>query len=354
MKTGLSLVEMATELERQSKAKKDYQITNARVGMLEDGSIGLKTTDSGMMELGVSEYAHGQIAAYTDIPKKYYDRMLENHPRLLAANVNTWLHKKEGRRLVRTLDGRCRAFLSDKYRIIDNFAVASMVLPMLSELNIESCNVDENSMYIKAFSPKLMTEVRVGDKVQWGVIISNGEVGNQTLTIAPMSYRLVCSNGMVMNDFGMKRRHIGGRSNDEIIDAEYSILSDDTIKAENNVIMRKVRDVLKASLSESKAQEMTNVMRQAANVPIVAKSIPEVIEVVSTDFGFNEDESEGILNHLIKGGDLTKFGIAQAISRQAEDLESYDRATDFEKLSFKAMIASDSVWEKWNKPKKAA
>ena len=35
--------------------------------------------------------AHAQIADRLSIPKKYYDRMREENPALLDANVNAWL-----------------------------------------------------------------------------------------------------------------------------------------------------------------------------------------------------------------------------------------------------------------------
>lgn len=64
----------------------------------------------------VTDHAHGQIAQRLDIPAKYYNRMRSEAPALLAANVNNWFQEQPERRMIRTLDGKARAFLSDRYR----------------------------------------------------------------------------------------------------------------------------------------------------------------------------------------------------------------------------------------------
>ena len=44
-----------------------------------------------------------------------------------------------------------------------------------------------------------------------------------------------------------------------------------------------------------------------------------------------------MLKHLIKGGDLSAWALANAVTRAAADLESYDRATEFEALGGKVI-----------------
>ena len=71
-------------------------------------------------------------ATYVSLPD--YQRMRDQAPELLAANVNEWFQQKPERRMVRTLDGQMRAFLSDRYRRLDNFDLALAVLPVLKEM----------------------------------------------------------------------------------------------------------------------------------------------------------------------------------------------------------------------------
>ncbi len=41
-------------------------------------------------------------------------------------------------------------------------------------------------------------------------------------------------------------------------------------------------------------------------------------------------ENGSVLQHLYRGGDLSAWGLANAVTRTAEDTADYDRATEFE------------------------
>jgi len=116
MKPGKTLSELAIELERQSETKKDFIASTEVLEMNDLAEITLEDN----APLSVTEHAHTQIAARLDIPAKYYARMRSQAPELLAANVNEWFHQKPERRMLRTLDGHMRAFLSERYRRLDN------------------------------------------------------------------------------------------------------------------------------------------------------------------------------------------------------------------------------------------
>ena len=88
--------------------------------------------------------------------------------------------------MIRTLDGEVRAVLSDRYRRLDNFDLAENVLPILQRLegtSLESVDLTETKMYLKAITPRVTFEVAPGDIVQAGVVITNSEVGCGTLTV---------------------------------------------------------------------------------------------------------------------------------------------------------------------------
>ena len=116
--------------------------------------------------------------------------------------------------MIRSMDygnGRmARALLSDRYRRIDNMEIASAVLPLFAgqaDMQVMSCEVTENRMYLKIVNKRLETDVVPGDTVQGGVIIPNSEVGLGAVSVQPLLYRLVCTNGMVVNDLGERRTH---------------------------------------------------------------------------------------------------------------------------------------------------
>lgn len=224
--------------------------------------VSLELQDS-RLQLGMTENAHRQIGTHLNIPAKYYELMRKENPELLVQNVNSWLEKNPTRRLVRALDGDMRAFLSDRYRCIDNLDIAECVLPIISKMpdaTIESCEVTDDRMYIKVVNPRIQAEVVPGDIVQSGMLISNSEVGLGGVVVQPLIYRLVCTNGMVVNAAGEKRRHIGRIQN---FSENRELFRDETLKADDRAFMMKLRDIVSATVDQTQFDKVLDIMRQA-------------------------------------------------------------------------------------------
>ena len=87
-------------------------------------------------------------------------------------------------------------------------------LPVIQEMQgsqIESCEVTPTHLYLKVVNRRLKAEVRVGDVVQAGFVVSNSEVGLGSLRVEPLVFRLVCKNGLICKDFAQKKYHVGRR-----------------------------------------------------------------------------------------------------------------------------------------------
>lgn len=352
MKFGKTLQELATELDRQKRVKKDYLLDTRNLTMDADEHGAMLTmyneNNHSNILLGVNEIAHNQIGQALGIPSRYYDKMRKENPALLVENVNAWFNTDPKVRMVRSLDGVARAFLSDKYRRIDNFEIASTVLPIIAEIpdaKVESCEVTEERMYIKVVNPRLQGEVSVGDVVQSGIMITNSEVGLGSMTIQPLLYRLVCTNGMVVNDARTRKYHSGTRN--ELTD-DFVMYEDDTLKAEDNALMLKVRDTVKAVVDEVRFNKLIDMMRGAKEAKLTSTNIPAMIELAGPDFGYTKQEGEGILNHLIRGNDLSLYGFGNAITRFAQDVESYDRSTALEAIGYNVMTMPSRKWHALN------
>ena len=353
MKMGRTLTEMAVELDRQRSAKKDYLI-DTRSLVIDPANNGFQLTLQGEGQniiLGVNEVAHEQIGSYTGIPARYYDKMRNENPELLATNVNSWFQKDPDVRMVRSLDGTARAFLSDRYRRIDNFEVAESVLPVIADMEearVESCEVTDNRMYLKVVNPRLQKEVSVGDIVQSGILITNSEVGRGSLSIQPLVYRLVCSNGMVVNDGQRMRKYHVGRNGMYGTMDDYSLYADDTLIADDKALMLKIRDTVRAAVDEVRFAKIVKQMQDAKDAKITTTNIPKMIELVGSDFKFSQNEREGILNHLIRDGEFSLYGLSNAVTRTAQDVDSYDRSTDMEGIGYTILGMSKDSWKRLN------
>ena len=196
MKQGKTLQELAIELQRRKKAKADYVLSTKNITMDSDATnsqLSLHNPELNQtLIFNVNEIAHNQIGTKLGIPAKYYDKMRAENPELLAQNVNSWFRKNPERRMIRTLDGTARAFLTDRYRRIDNYEIAETVLPVIKELpdvRIDSCEVTDERMYLKVVNPRIETHVTPGDIVQSGILITNSEVGLGSFMVQPLIYR---------------------------------------------------------------------------------------------------------------------------------------------------------------------
>ena len=205
--------------------------------------------------------------------------------------------------------------------------IATSVLPLFAgndQYEIMSCEVTENRLYLKVVNHRLEMEVRKGDIVQAGVMISNSEVGLGAVSIQPLVYRLVCTNGMVVNDMGERRHHVGRQA--KAVEDSFALYSDETMEAEDKAFLLKLRDTTMAAIDEARFAQVVGRLQESMAVPITSK-VQDVVQLTSQSYGINADEQEGILKYLIAGGDLSLYGLSNAVTRASQDVASYDVLT---------------------------
>lgn len=360
MRNGMSLVEMANVLARQQEAKKDYTGPSRAMSMVpvpdqNEVAITFNVHDSGAYI--PSDICHRQIGTFTGIPAQYYDRMRKEKPELLARNVTTWMRESDDARMLRTFEWYdedrknivardARAFLSGRYRPLDNAELFAAVFPLLQEdgIQVVSCDVTDTRFYVQAVNPRLETEVRKGDAVQAGICLRNSEVGHGALAIEPLVFRLVCLNGMISKDNTLRKFHVGGGRKGQVDEESgfYAYLSDDTRRVSDAALWMQVRDLTKAAMKEALFTQMVDRLREATEQVIDRPA--EMIEVTSKRFGFTEAEQGSILHALIEGKDLTRYGLAQAITNHANNAITYDRAYDLEKFGGEIIELNQREW----------
>lgn len=349
MKSQYTLTELAQQLESRAKEKADFVISTKDISMDDNAQVNFgaafPNAPGALRTFNPNEIMHQQVALHTEIPQKYYNRMLETPSgrELLAENVNHWLHTQPKNRMVRTIGNTARAFLSDKFLRIDNEQIAEQVLPVLMEAGaqVRSTAITEKRMYIKAVLFEMQLEVKKGDVVCAGVSISNSEVGMGAVNISPFIERLVCTNGMVRNDSKFSARHVGGRvSQGEEI---YALLSREAIQADDRAILLKVRDVVRASFDQVRFETYVNNMREATEQRIEGDPV-EAVKLLSKQNQFNEFEQGSVLRHLIEGGDLSRWGLLNAVTRTAQDVAEYDRSHELETLGGDMLVMPQQQW----------
>lgn len=335
MKQGIKTIEkLYGELDRQRDVRIDL-IANTRnlaISSTDGKSVISVATDNNVRSYTVSEVAHRQIAERLNIPYKYYERMRITYPELLDKNINGWLVKNPEKRMLRTLDGNLRAFLSDRYRRLDNLELLDYVLPVIAEMKgceIVSCDVTETHLYLKIINKTMKTEIVPGDVVQAGFVISNSEIGLGALKVEPLIYRLVCKNGMISKDYSHKKYHTGRQVEDT--DNAYELYSDTTLEADDKAYFLKVQDIVRASVDKAKFVLTVEKMRASMKVETGDNPV-ETVEVLGDRYLLNKNERGSILRHFIMENDFSQYGLVNAVTRSSQDVVDYNRATEMERL----------------------
>jgi len=307
----MKLQTLIEELERQKPLKWDKRINSSQIEMdFAESQPVLKI--NGKDSFSITKPCHNQIAEKLEIPLKYYSKMESETPELLAENVNTWLRKTEKDFFIRGLADSVRAFLSERYRVIDHLDVLYCSLNELQahEAEIEDCFLSEIEMNIKVKSQKLRDFVRhKDDLIMGGLFLTNSETGHKALRVEPRVFRVKCSNGMIIEEFVTREIHLG----DEVLD-EMIYLS----------VRRSIRELF------NKFGEITQILREATEIKI--KSPQKVINNVVEQYKLSEAQKENILIAFGAEPEHDKYGIANAITLAAQKEETWEKSVELERV----------------------
>jgi hypothetical protein len=312
----VNLQSLIEELEKQKPLKWDKKVNSSEL-MMSSAESQAKLLICSENRLSISEPCHNQIAEKLEIPLKYYHRMEEEAPELLARNVNAWLERSEKDYFVRGMGDSVRAFLSNRYRVIDHFNVLMCALNELQahEAEIEDCYLSEIEMNIKVKSQKLRDFVRhKNDLIMGGVFLTNSETGHKALRVEPRMFRVKCSNGMIVEELVTREIHIG--NGDEISD-EIVYLS----------LRRSIRELF------SRFGEIVLLLRESTEAKI--RNPQKVIQNVVDQYKLSESQKANILMAFGAEPEYDQYGIANAVTLAAQKEEAWEKSVELEKLGGK-------------------
>ena len=310
----MNLPTLLEDLETQKPQKWDEKVSATDLEMvMAEGQprIALRGKETPFQ---VARPCHDQIADRLEIPPKYYHRMAEKDPVLLAHNVNTWLGKNGKNFFVRGLGGTVRALLSDRYRVIDHLDVLYCALNELQAhgAEVEDCFLSETEMNIKVKSERLQDFVRhQGDRIVGGLLLTNSETGHKALRLEPRIFRVLCSNGMVIEDLVARQVHLG--NGDEGFDETVYL-----------TIRRSVTELF------GRFGEMVTVLREATEIKI--RSPQRVITNLVEHYRLSDSQRDNILMAFGAEPEGDKYGIANAVTRAAQAEEGWEKCLEMERV----------------------
>jgi len=345
MKQGrfTTLESFVTEVLRQKDDAHDIAAKNTSIILANPNTMihtNGKASEYQMLPLG-----HEQLSSRLNIPKKYYDDIKTNHPDLLTHTVNYLLPKSNEGYLVRTLDSKVRAVLSPRYRPLDNAPLLNSIIQPLYNNGFElaSAELTDTRMYFKVISKSMITEYKVGNAVRAGFWFQNSEVGHSRISGGLFIEFLNCLNGMKLNkDYGFARNHSGKAIDfNDNMEAYYTSA---TRQLDEQTYFAKITDVVNGMIGSPEGFKAVVQRFKDASEQKITGNPDKALEALSNSLLLSKEESVGVLRSLIKGGDLTRMGMANAFTDYSKEVADYDRATDFESYGGKIIELAQSDW----------
>jgi len=318
---------LVTKANSLAKQKQDFIVPANSLSIMSDHNHSYLTING--KGYSMQDRAQRQLADICCVPYNYYQMLRNDYPDLLDQNINTLISDCEKNKLVRTLGGNARAILSDRYKKCENEDVLQIVAPIIDEtkMTVASCSITDEKMYIKLVSRSAKAEVKVGDAVSFGCIVQNSEVGMSAIHVVPFCMRLVCTNGMQLPQYfeGTRKIHLGKQltSAEEDEGADY-----DTIYGH-------IKESLVNSIDPQNYLKVVEVMKAATNIRV--SNPMETVEKVAKIYSLTAPEKSQVLFHLLEDRDTSLFGLANAVTRTAQDAINYIRATYLEEIGSKVL-----------------
>jgi hypothetical protein len=362
------------ELKRQKESRVDFVADLSDLGLTRINDkfpFGLYGRTARVREWLVEDSLDFTAGAFSQllekaspsVPKKFGEALLKSNPTRLVDLLNG-LHADAGHeaRLVRCLDGKVRAWLSDHYRMLDNYDIAFTALDVANRNKgqVIEASLSDTNMRLKFTSQAIWDRLDVAQNTPAGgyghlgnhqfigssanngpslgedlpggpgtvhplVTISNSETGHGGYRVRIGLLFGICMN-LVAIDEVICQIHLGGQ-----LDA--GIFSQDTIRADSEVIMKKAADAVRTAFDQDKFKKLVARARQAQTVQITqpTAAVNHLIESQN----INAEHQEALLESFLKDYSQTAFGLAQAVSRRAQDLDDGDAAYELEAIAGK-------------------
>jgi hypothetical protein len=221
-----------------------------------------------------------------------------------------------------------------------------------ADVEIRSCDLSERRMTVKLVAPSIQVLAPLlleGYRNPWsrvpnselpvifaGLVLGNSETGNGAFTLKPRAEVQICGNGMVMDAAqSIRSVHLGGKLEEGQID-----WSADTQRKQAAVISARTRDAVATFLSE---EWLTTQIRALEEKVKPVTDAQRVVTVVCRQLQFTEEHTKGILDHFIRGSQLSTAGLMGAVTSYSQDVTDPDEANMIEAQGLRAMALAAAI-----------
>lgn len=285
------------------------------------------------------EHGFSQLCSRVGAPPRYIRKL---PAKLQMACLNWGMSRAEGKDKAATLrlaGGQARAVVSDRYAALDDALVLEIVRQTLQAAGMLG------DVRVRAVATGVTTAMRLtvptgsdtlkrkeGDVVECGLDLLNGEVGNRSISLTPILWRLICLNGMRRGerrlDEQLRLRHIG--SSERLEEAFRDALP---VALQSSSEMRQRMDKAVDQLLDDVLSEFDGLRSFGLNAGEARNVGREVM--AQREIALPEDHSkwaDAIAEAKVE--DVSVFDVANAITRTAQS-HGTDRRLEMEEVGAK-------------------
>jgi hypothetical protein len=327
----MQLENILQEINNDSVKNRDFEMNFSKLRMSNDGklfSIDKQDKEGSIL----SDFATTQLLTKSEMPVRYMKKLFEVSPQLVAEQFNLWSSRQEEDKkvLIRGQHGKdgffVRGVLSDKYTILDNKDVLDTLIGVsdtVPDFQVESVFNNDKKLHVRLSFPDLFEDFGTSvegknDIIRVGLDIQNSEVGYSSLMIAPITYRLVCTNGLKMwkqEEGAFKQRHVHMGSNE-------------------------LKDLLKVTMSTSieKGKELIEGMRASRQISI--DNPYKYIDGIVLEYSLSNKMGERIKEAYDVEPEKNLYSILNAFTRTGRDIGNHDSRMKLETIASSLMLVA--------------
>ena len=346
---NLTFADLRSNLEQLREARVDVIVDSSDLAVISPGALQTPYIDDAITHAGVglpsrdwqlTSHAFRQWCAKMNVPASYLGRIADwgedirlSQLSMEIMNVHNAVEAKP--LLLRLLldpstdEHVCRAVLSPSYSFIENFDVLTAVFDglrvvreqhsigfepgpasvsdthMRARINMPQLQMAADALLKDYRSPWTGASGTDNPTVFMGIEIRNSEVGGAAFTLVPVIIIQVCDNGMTLTKDIFRKVHLGSAM-------EMGHVSQRTMQATMELItaqtVDKVVEIATPEFLQAKVDEFMELKR-----PVVPVAIQTYLQQA-----FDNETADRVFDDFITGGDITAFGVAQAITSHSQ------------------------------------
>ena len=330
------------KLENDNRSSRDFITRLGNNAPLHFGVNGFITAHLKEETFHLNRHSATQTAQKLGIPSQYLMQLADTPDwgKELAAQIlnEHSHHAKQEKVLVRVVGDTVRGLLSDKYKRLNSFDLASAFISSAMQEGAVMVDgfCDDTKFGVEVVLPDLIEIPTTHNgliKVAAGCRFLNSDFGDGALTVSPYLMNAVCTNGMTREN-ALRAVHVGSRIQQEVN------FSDRTMQLETEYFQSIITDTVPQVFGLDKIREGLQKVYKSAETLV---EIDGVFQRLSKD-GVTKSELEEVKEILIANrvsdgiqGENTLWKMAQGLTAIAHE-KSAARSRELQEIAGKLIF----------------